>query len=122
VATILVIEDDSDISRLLGVRLRNAGYDLAFATDGMTAMSVARQTQPDAILLDLGLPAGDGYLVMERLRSFPALAHVPVIVVSSRDPLTNEERSLTAGARAFLQKPIDVDRLLAEIRNALGEG
>ena len=118
---ILIVDDDADIRELLNLRLRQAGYDTAFATDAITAVSAARREAPDLIVLDLGLPGGEGYVVMERLKSIAALGWVPVIVVSARDAATHEERSLAAGAAAFVQKPIDTDAFLSAVRSALGE-
>jgi DNA-binding response OmpR family regulator len=77
---------------------------------------------PDLILLDLGLLTGGGFLVMERLKMMPSLAIIPVIIVSARDGLGNQKRALDAGAKAFLQKPVDDAELLAVVRQALGEG
>jgi DNA-binding response OmpR family regulator len=82
---------------------------------------MARKEGPDLILLDLGLPAGDGYVVMERLRSMPALEAIPVIIVTARDVRAEQETASLAGADAIFQKPFDHDRLLDAIRNALGE-
>ena len=84
-------------------------------------MVEARKHEPDLIILDLGLPGGDGFVVMERLKLIPSLAVIPIIVVSARDVRTNQERALKAGAKAFLQKPVDNAELLAVIRQALGE-
>ena len=119
---VLIVDDDQDIRQLLNVRLRRQGYETAFATDAITAVSVARREAPDVIVLDLGLPGGEGYVVMERLRALASVGAVPVVVVSGRDAATNRERSLLAGADAFVPKPIDMDALTTAIRDALGEG
>jgi DNA-binding response OmpR family regulator len=120
--TILIVDDDMDFVRALNIRLRANGYQVTFASDGYSALTKARKEEPDLILLDLGLPAGDGFAVMERLRSLvSSVALIPIIVLTAREPMTNKERSLAAGAEAFLQKPVDNDILLATIREALGE-
>jgi CheY-like chemotaxis protein len=121
VPKILIVEDDQDTRQLLKVRLEAFGYETAFAGDAMTAVAVAREERPDLILLDFGLPGGDGVVVMDRLKTFPALAHIPVVVVSAREPTATGERSLIAGAAAYVQKPIDNEELLSAIRSALGE-
>ena len=115
---ILIIEDDADTRQILNIRLRANDYDTAFAGDATTAIIVAKKEKPDLIILDLGLPGGDGFMIMERLK---AIACIPVIVVSARDPQVNKERALKAGAQAFFQKPADNDELLAAIRKALEE-
>src|SRR6202162_3715833 len=118
---ILIVDDDPDVRHGLQVRLKANHYDTFFAADAVSSMSEARKCQPDLIILDLGLPAGDGFIVMERLKKLPSLALIPVIVVSARDVRVNRERALKAGAKAFLQKPMDDAELLAVIRKALGE-
>jgi two-component system KDP operon response regulator KdpE len=121
VAKILIIEDDADTRQLLRIRLEGQGYETAAAADAVGAIQVAREERPDAILLDMGLPGGDGIVVMERLKSFPALEHIPVIVVSAREPSATGARAAEAGAHAYVQKPIDHEALLSAIRSALGE-
>ena len=116
---ILVIEDDHDIRRGLNVRLRASDYETVFASDAVMALSIAKKEAPDLILLDLGLPGGDGFVVLEGRRNIASLAFTPVIVVSARDPKTNEKRALDAGAEAFLQKPVDNDKLMKAIQRAL---
>jgi two-component system KDP operon response regulator KdpE len=103
------------------VRLKANHYDTFFAVDGLSSMVEARKHEPDLIILDLGLPAGDGFVVMERFKTIPALAVIPIIVVSARDARANKGRAIKAGATAFLQKPVDTAELLAVIRQALGE-
>ena len=120
---ILIVEDDADVRLGYRVLLRAQGYDTFFAADSIAAISEARKHLPDLIILDLGLPAGDGFVVMERLQG-PAnvdLAGIPVIVVSGRDLRGNKERALAAGAKAFVQKPWDDDELLGRVARLLGE-
>jgi DNA-binding response OmpR family regulator len=101
-------------------RLKADGFEAIFAGDAISAVNQARKERPDLILLDLMLPAGDGYVVMERLKAMPALEAVPVIVVSARDPSTESGRAGDAGVDAFFRKPFDYAELLSAIRKALG--
>jgi DNA-binding response OmpR family regulator len=118
---ILIVDDDADLRLGLGVRLRAIKYATVFAADGTTAIAMAQRERPDLILLDLGLPAGDGFLVLERLRAIPKLAAIPVVVITARDVEESRERALDLGAVAFLQKPVDNAALLTAIRLALRE-
>jgi DNA-binding response OmpR family regulator len=118
---ILIVEDDPELLQSMHIRLRAHNYDTYSAGDAITCMAEARKNEPDLILLDLGLPAGDGFLLMERFKQVPALASVPVIVVTARDFRANQKRAVQAGAVAFMQKPVGNAELLAVIRRALGE-
>ena len=118
---ILIVDDDEPLLRGLSAKLAANGYTVVTAVDAVAAVAQARKELPDLILLDLGLPAGDGFLVLERLRAMPNLASTPVIVLSARDPANNRERSLQAGAVAYFQKPPDSHEFLTEIQRALGE-
>jgi DNA-binding response OmpR family regulator len=119
--TVLIVDDDPDVRLALHVRLRANHYDVMLAADGTTCIAEARKQIPDLIILDLGLPAGDGFSVMERLKTNDCLSLIPVMVVSARDREANMERALKAGAKAFLQKPLDISLLLSEIQQLLGE-
>ena len=116
---ILIIEDDQDMRRALNIRLRASDYDTAFAADAVMAISIAKSERPDLILLDLGLPGGDGFLVLDRMKNIATLACTPVIVVSARDPEKNRQRAIAAGAEAFFEKPIDNSALLKCIQQTL---
>ena len=118
---ILIVDDDHDVRLGFHIRLKANHYDTFFAADSLTSIMEARKHQPDLIILDLGLPGGDGFVVMERLKANTYLAVIPVIVVTARDPYATRERALQAGAKAFLQKPVDNDELLAVIRQCLGD-
>jgi DNA-binding response OmpR family regulator len=120
-ADILVVDDDPEMRQTLQIRLRANGYDVHCAEDGVGAISAARKHTPDLIVLDLGLPAGDGFVVLDTLKTNLDLSSIPVIVLSGRDRRANEERVLNAGGRAFLQKPVQTNEFLAVIRHTLNE-
>jgi DNA-binding response OmpR family regulator len=115
-AKILIVDDDADLRRALKIRLQANHYETVQAGDGYSAISVAQKERPNLIILDLGLAAGDGYSVLERLQASDALSNIPVIVLTARDPQSNEQKTLQAGAAAFFQKPVDNTQLLDVIR------
>lgn len=118
---ILIVEDDLDLARGLAIRLRASNYETRQASDGGSAFLMAQEENPNLVILDLGLPDEDGFSVLEKLRANDSLLNVPVIVLTARDPLVNEQRTLQAGAFAFMQKPADNNQLLAAIRSALSD-
>lgn len=118
---ILIVEDDADVRLGYHVLLKANGYETFFAADSLSAMTEARKHSPDLILLDLGLPAGDGFVVLERFKGNTYLSMIPVVVVSARDLRGNKDRALKAGARAYVQKPWNDSELLGIIRKLLGE-
>jgi len=115
---ILIVEDDADLRLGMSVRLR-AEFLTSFAADGATAIQAAQKERPDLILLDLGLPAGDGFVVLQRLKAIPHLAVIPVIVISARSVEGNEAKALGLGAECMFQKPVDDEILLETIRVTL---
>lgn len=116
---ILIVDDDPDLRRGLNLRLRASHFDTAYATDGFSAIAMAQKERPDLIILDIGLPARDGFVVLDRLQQSAQLSSIPVIVLTARDPQYNRDRTLKAGACAFLQKPADNNVLMTTIRFAL---
>lgn len=116
---VLVVEDDGDQRTALAHRLRFEGYEAVFAADAPSAVRMARTQNPDVIILDLGLPGGDGYLVLERLQAIPALSTIPVIVLSARDAVKERPRALLSGADGYFQKPITNGMLRAALTHAL---
>src|ERR1700736_6290053 len=96
---ILIVYDDPEVRLSLHVRLKVNNYDVVFSVDGVAGIAEARKHMPDLIILDLGLPAGDGFSVLERLKANDTLSLIPVIVVSARDVTANMDRALKAGAK-----------------------
>lgn len=118
---ILIVEDDPVARQILHTMLK-PNYQTFVTGDAMAAFVEARKLQPDLVILDLGLPAGGGLSVLQRLKAIPALSTIPVLVVSGLDAATHEQKSLDAGAEAYLHKPVPDDQLLAKVRELLGEG
>ena len=119
---IMVVDDDPDLRQALSLRLRANNFDTVNACDGYSAIALAQKEKPNLIILDLGLPAGDGFSVLKNLQQYPALSTIPVIVLTARDPEGNEKRTLQSGAVAFFQKPADNEELLGVIRASLQAG
>lgn len=104
-----IIEDNREHLMALAIKLRARDYVVASAGDGDTAIAAVTREKPDAIPLDLGLPAEDGFTVLDRLRS---VIQIPIIIVSGRESTVNGERALAAGAVAFLRKPITTEQTI----------
>ena len=118
---IMIVDDDPDLRQALRLRLRANKYETVNAVDGYSAIAMAYKERPDLIILDLGLPAGDGFVVLDRLQKDDKLSSIPVIVLTARDPQANERRVLRVGAAAFFQKPADNAELLDVIRASLNQ-
>ncbi|MBE2238408.1 MAG: response regulator transcription factor [Caldilineaceae bacterium] len=110
---ILVVEDDRRIRDLLRRGLIFEGYSVDIAEDGETALHVARETPPDAVILDIMLPKMDGLEVCRRLRS---ASNVPIMMLTARDSVPDRVTGLDAGADDYMVKPFAFDELLARLR------
>ena len=113
------MDDDPDLRLALSVRLRANNFDTVNVCDGYSALAMALKETPHLIILDLGLPAGDGFAVLKQVKQYPALSCVPIIVLTGRDFSVNERRSLESGAVAFFQKPANEVELMGVIRTNL---
>ena len=118
---ILIIDDSTDTRLVVNARLKKKGYDTVFAADGMQAIAVAQQARPDAIVLDLGLPGGSGFIVLQRLKANTALACIPVIILTADESQESEFKGLEAGAAAYLHKPVQEAALIAAVECAVGD-
>jgi two-component system, OmpR family, KDP operon response regulator KdpE len=116
VSRVLVVDDEPQILRALGINLRARGYDVDLAPDGERALDVAARHHPDVVVLDLGLPGIDGVDVIRGLRGW---SQVPIVVLSVRDAEGDKVAALDAGADDYVTKPFGMDELLARLRAAL---
>jgi CheY-like chemotaxis protein len=120
--TVLLIDDDNVFLLTIGVRLKSMGYVVHAAKDAVSAVSAVRKTSPDVIVLDVSLPAGDGFMVAERLQKLITAAATPIIFVTASERPGMSERAMKLGAVAFLNKPFDATTLADAIESALSPG
>src|SRR3954463_1415038 len=113
---VLVVEDDIEIAGALRRSLRLEGYDVKLAEDGMAGLGGAAVFEPDAVVLDLGLPKLDGVEVARRLRDG---GDVPILMLTARDSLDDRVIGLDSGADDYLVKPFEREELLARLRALL---
>jgi two-component system, OmpR family, phosphate regulon response regulator PhoB len=119
VKTVLVVEDDPDVSFLLEHDLRGAGFETVVVASGEAALEEIVSCHPDAVILDLNLPGIDGWETLGRLRARPSVRDVPVIVLSARDGATERQRALADHVSSFFAKPWQTAILLRDLRHAL---
>jgi diguanylate cyclase (GGDEF)-like protein len=118
-ASILVVEDDRFIARLLSVELRAAGYEVRMASDGAEGLAMAQERCPDLILADVMMPHMDGFEMTRRLRDDPRTEGVSIIILTARGLAADKLTGLTAGADDYIVKPFDNEELLARVRGVL---
>jgi CheY-like chemotaxis protein len=120
--SVLLVDDDSAILLGAGVRLKSMGYTVYTAEDAVNAVSAVRKNEPDVVVLDISLPAGDGFLVAERLQKLGRSAATPIIFITASDNPALRERAQKLGAVGFLRKPFDAVSLANVIESALSPG
>lgn len=118
---ILIVEDDRKIAIALTVRLKAQKYEVLVAGDALWGTSLAIKEQPDLILLDISMPAGGGFLVAKRVQQNVMTSAIPIIfLTASKDP-SLRKKAMEFSPAAFIEKPYDAGKLVAAIREALGE-
>jgi len=118
-AKILHVEDNPENRMLVRAILEAEGYTIIDAEDGLTGIEAAIREEPALILLDVNLPAVDGYEVVSIIKSFPAFATTPVIAVTAYAMEGDRQRTLVAGCDGYIQKPIDVDTFPRQVAEFL---
>ena len=118
--TLLYIEDNDDNLYMLQLRFDVlGGYEIISATDGAAGLAMAAAERPDLILMDLNLPEVDGWEAARRLKADPATRDIPIIALSAHAMAGDREKALATGCDDFDTKPVEFDRLLAKIEQAL---
>jgi CheY-like chemotaxis protein len=117
--TLLIIEDNEQNLYLMRFLLEKNGFTIIAAMDGRKGIEMALTHKPDAILLDIQLPEMDGYAVARELKKHPEMDNVPIIAVTSYAMVGDRENVLAAGATGYIEKPINPETFVAEIRKYL---
>ena len=116
---ILIVEDDENLAKALGIRLRAKGYEVMIAVDAIMAVMKAMQDSPDLILLDISMPGGNGLQIAERLKESMKTMEIPFIFLTASKQSDIRDMAMAMGALAFFEKPFEVEELLAVIRTEL---
>jgi DNA-binding response OmpR family regulator len=116
---ILLADDDASLLMALKIRLEKAGAEVVTATDGYNSLAKARSEQPDLLILDVNMPAGDGFSVLERLEKMPSGESVPVIYLTGDHSERLDELAENLGAYAIFHKPINTKQLIESVYSAL---
>jgi two-component system cell cycle response regulator DivK len=113
---VLIIEDNEQNLYLMRFLLEKHGFTVVEAKDGRKGVETAEKVKPDLILLDIQLPKMDGYAVARELRQNGELANTSIIAVTSYAMVGDREKALEAGADGYIEKPIDPERFVEQIR------
>lgn len=116
---ILVVDDDQDICRALMLRLKGAGYDVSIAHDGLGGMTAAVRDRPDLAILDISMPAGDGFSLADRMQRLPETAGTPIIFATASRRPGLRQKAREVHAHAFIEKPFVAAEVLTAIELAL---
>lgn len=119
VDTVMVVDDDPIIARLLEIELLSAGYEVKLAIEGEEALKMAQEKRPELILLDVMLPGMDGFEVARRLRADPRTVSVSIIMLTATGLSASRLEGLSAGADDYIVKPFDTPELLARVKGVL---
>ncbi|HEV8020845.1 MAG TPA: response regulator [Candidatus Lustribacter sp.] len=115
--TVLVVDDDKVLRRIIGTNLELGGFDVLSAPDGPSALALLDDHLPDVVVLDVVMPLMDGYATLGRIRRHATASHIPVIVLTGAGPDSNDSvKSLEAGADDFIAKPFSPQEMLARVR------
>ncbi len=113
---VLVIDDSNTIRRSAEIFLKQGGYEVVLAEDGFDALAKVNDYQPDLVFCDILMPRLDGYQTCAIIKRNPRFAHLPVIMLSSKDGLFDKARGRMVGSQDYLTKPFTKDQLLGAVR------
>jgi DNA-binding response OmpR family regulator len=116
---ILIVDDERDIVKALMIRLQSNGYNVVAAFDGAQGIFMANKEVPDLVILDIRMPAEDGFGVAEKLKQSDRTDQIPIIFLTGSPERNAEERAMGLGVRFYIKKPYDPEELLDAVKRAL---
>jgi DNA-binding response OmpR family regulator len=121
VKRVLAVDDEPHILKLIAFSLRAHGFEVLEASDGLSAVSVAEAEHPDLILLDVMMPALDGYEACRRIKANPATADIPIFMLTAKAQAAEQQTGLDAGAMDYICKPFTPKDLVATVEAFFAE-
>ncbi len=118
---VLIVDDELDVVRALKMRFEANGYQVVSAADGVQATSQALRERPDLIILDIGMPGGDGFVVVERLKASAVTQLIPIVILSARQAISDTQRANDLKVDRYLTKPFNPEELMSIAASLTGQ-
>ena len=116
---ILVVDDERDVVKAVTIRLQTAGYEVVSAYDGARGVFAVHKEKPDLVILDIRMPAGDGFSIAQELKESAQTSHIPILFLTGSPEISAEQKAEKVGGRFYIKKPYDPEELLDAVRRAL---
>ncbi len=117
----MVVDDEPDIVRLVSFSLKKHGFEVVVANDGLSAIAMAQEEQPDLILMDVMMPVMNGYDASRKLKENPRTSNIPIVMLSAKGQQTEIAAGLDSGAERYICKPFTPSDLVAQVTEFVRE-
>ena len=118
---ILIVEDCQEIQEMFELALQSSGYDVDIAGNGIKLIKKIRDTKPDLILMDILMPWVDGYDLCRDIKGLDDICNIPIIIVTCKTAPEDIQKGFDAGATEYLEKPVEIDKLLQTVASVLAQ-
>lgn len=117
---VLIVDDSPTETHVMRVALEKNGFDVLTADDGESGLKLARESLPDAVIMDVVMPGVNGFQATRKLSKDPETAKIPVVIVTNKDQPTDKVWGMRQGAVAYMTKPVSGEDLIAKLREVIG--
>ena len=118
---VLIVDDEQEILKAVGIRLKARGFQVISAMDGLQATALACNELPDVIILDIGIPAGNGHVVVQRLKENPKTSRIPIIFLTARTSESDYNQAFQGGVAKYITKPYIPSELMEAVEECILE-